>query len=327
MTNRHVTPLVPTALLLVVGLLAAAPLHAQGPPSAVEYYHLGALGSVRVVTNQSGAVVSRHDLMPFGEEWQPVTLGREALLFTGKERDYDTGLDYFGARYYRAGLGRFTTVDPVETTPENVIDPQRWNRYSYVRHSPLRYVDPDGRYTTDCATGDAACHQQAMKFEEARQKNLKRRSTRNAAEAYGKPGDDNGVHVHFNVPEQGGYDDGVVDASGSAPMKPDIHVWIKASVQGAEYERLVAHEGSPVSDAMRFVMSGFDQRFNYTYFETEFRAFAVGASVMPYERKTVCGTGPCSFSFGPRDASTIRRYLRTAPRYAVIAHRYVFPRR
>ena len=68
---------------------------------------------MRVVTNQAGAVVSRHDLMPFGEEWQPATLGREALLFTGQERDYYTGLDYFGARYYRADTrARFTTVDP-----------------------------------------------------------------------------------------------------------------------------------------------------------------------------------------------------------------------
>jgi RHS repeat-associated protein len=152
MTNRHVTPLVPTALLLVLGLAAPAPVHAQGPPSTVEYYHLDALGSVRVVTNQAGAVVSRHDLMPFGEEWQPVTLGREALLFTGKERDYDTGLDYFGARYYRADVGRFTTVDPLVPEDHALADPQLWNRYAYVRNNPLRYTDPDGRCIWDlCA--------------------------------------------------------------------------------------------------------------------------------------------------------------------------------
>jgi RHS repeat-associated protein len=52
---------------------------------------------------------------------------------------------YFGARYYRADIGRFTTIDPVYTWKENLEDPQRWNRYTYVRNNPLRYVDPDGR--------------------------------------------------------------------------------------------------------------------------------------------------------------------------------------
>ena len=44
-------------------------------------------------------------------------------------------------------VGRFTTVDPVYTWQENLEDPQRWNRYAYVRNNPLRYVDPDGRDT------------------------------------------------------------------------------------------------------------------------------------------------------------------------------------
>lgn len=52
---------------------------------------------------------------------------------------------YFGARYYGSKIGRFTTVDPVYTWRENLVDPQRWNRYAYARNNPLRYVDPDGR--------------------------------------------------------------------------------------------------------------------------------------------------------------------------------------
>ena len=52
---------------------------------------------------------------------------------------------YFGARYYGSKIGRFTTVDPVYTWQENLVDPQRWNRYAYARNNPLRYVDPDGR--------------------------------------------------------------------------------------------------------------------------------------------------------------------------------------
>jgi RHS repeat-associated protein len=69
----------------------------------------------------------------------------DTRLFTGKKRGSETGRDYFGARYYRANRGRFTTVDPAMTLSENLVDPQRWNRYTYVRNNPLRYVDPDGR--------------------------------------------------------------------------------------------------------------------------------------------------------------------------------------
>ena len=52
---------------------------------------------------------------------------------------------YFGARYYRADLGRFTTVDPVLDQQAALTDPQQWNRYAYVSNNPLKYTDPDGK--------------------------------------------------------------------------------------------------------------------------------------------------------------------------------------
>ncbi len=74
------------------------------------------------------------------------------LRFTGKERDAETGLDYFGARYYASRVGRFTAVDPVVPIDAALRDPQLWNRYAYVRNNPLRYTDPDGRCIWDlCA--------------------------------------------------------------------------------------------------------------------------------------------------------------------------------
>ena len=63
--------------------------------------------------------------------------------FTGKERDTETGLDYFGARYYSSAQGRFTSVDP-ENAGADLEDPQSWNGYAYARNNPLKYVDPDG---------------------------------------------------------------------------------------------------------------------------------------------------------------------------------------
>ena len=135
---RDGRPAVLTALLL--GLLAVSPVRAQ----VVEYYHTDAIGNVRAITDASGNVIERHDYQPYGEEWLPQG-GTQPLRFTGKERDAETGLDYFGARYYGSRIGRFTTVDPVYTWRENLLDPQRWNRYAYARNNPLRYVDPDGR--------------------------------------------------------------------------------------------------------------------------------------------------------------------------------------
>jgi len=64
--------------------------------------------------------------------------------FTGKERDGETGLDYFGARYFSANAGRFMSAD-APFADQHAADPQSWNLYSYVRNNPLRYTDPTGR--------------------------------------------------------------------------------------------------------------------------------------------------------------------------------------
>ncbi len=67
--------------------------------------------------------------------------------FTGKERDSESGLDNFGARYYGSGSGRFTSVDPKLTGvpfPKHVHNPQLWNMYGYVANNPLKFVDPNG---------------------------------------------------------------------------------------------------------------------------------------------------------------------------------------
>jgi len=130
------------ALVFLAVVLGVSRVGAQ--PAVVKYYHLDGLGSVRAVTDEAGQLLERHEYLPFGEEWNPQPAG-DSRKFTGKERDAETGLDYFGARYYGAEIGRFTTVDPVYTWRENLVDPQRWNRYAYVRNNPLRYMDPDGR--------------------------------------------------------------------------------------------------------------------------------------------------------------------------------------
>jgi RHS repeat-associated protein len=64
--------------------------------------------------------------------------------FTGKERDSESGNDYFGARYYASSMGRFMSVDPAFES-EILELPQTWNRYSYVYNRPTYSNDPDGR--------------------------------------------------------------------------------------------------------------------------------------------------------------------------------------
>ena len=137
---------------IVLGLALAPVVPALHAGDVVEYYHLDGLGNVRAVTNQAGQVIERHDYLPFGEECttgpcasNPGVGVGQPRKFTGKERDAETGLDYFGARYYGSKIGRFTTVDPYLDTTMALVDPQRWNRYAYGRNNPLRYVDPDGR--------------------------------------------------------------------------------------------------------------------------------------------------------------------------------------
>src|SRR5690348_16091258 len=74
--------------------------------------------------------------------------------FTAKERDNETGLDYFGARYYSDVQGRFTSPD------EPLVDqwetnPQSWNLYAYGRNNPLRFADPSGQKCVDTSNGPA----------------------------------------------------------------------------------------------------------------------------------------------------------------------------
>jgi RHS repeat-associated protein len=156
-------------------VLACGPL--AGPAWAqhfepMEFYHYDALGSVRLVVSfphDSGTyTISRHDYLPFGEEIQVGTFGRARNLgygngdttpqrFTAKERDPESNLDYFGARYYSGAQGRFTSADR-PFADQHPVDPRSWNLYAYVRNNPLRNVDPDGTACFD-HTGAQGCWQ------------------------------------------------------------------------------------------------------------------------------------------------------------------------
>jgi RHS repeat-associated protein len=129
-----------------LGRLAAEYSTLTLPAAEVSYMFTDMLGSVRAVTSQSKTVAERYDYLPFGRMLSAADNGRSASgcyqsnpdvqvnsrtppKFTGKERDAETGLDYFGARYYSAAQGRFMSPDPVLSSAR-LWDPQSWNRYS-----------------------------------------------------------------------------------------------------------------------------------------------------------------------------------------------------
>jgi RHS repeat-associated protein len=137
-----------------MGLLAAEYSTAtNNSPCTTCYLTPDHLGTIRLITDQNGNVVSRHDYLPFGEEVAANSFGRDShwgvggdtvnQKFTGKERDSESGLDYFGARYYGSSMGRFMSPDHplIDQHPEN---PQSWNLYAYARNNPLINIDPTG---------------------------------------------------------------------------------------------------------------------------------------------------------------------------------------
>jgi len=110
----------------------------------VQWYMTDHLGSSRVIWSTAGADIS--DFYPFGGERviSAAAGGNNRYKFTGKERDSESGLDNFGARFDSSTLGRFMSPDP-ENAGASDDDPQSWNAYSYALNNPLNATDPDGR--------------------------------------------------------------------------------------------------------------------------------------------------------------------------------------
>jgi RHS repeat-associated protein len=102
-----------------------------------EYYHTDHLGSTRLVTSENGVTTEEIMYKPFGEQLNET---EERYTYNGKELD-ETGLYYYGARYYDPVIGRFISRDPLAGKRES---PQTLNRYAYCRNNPLRYFDPAG---------------------------------------------------------------------------------------------------------------------------------------------------------------------------------------
>jgi RHS repeat-associated protein len=113
--------------------------------SGIYYYLEDQLGTSRVIANSSGNICYDADFYPYGGERIVVDTCPQNYKFNGKERDIETNLDNFGARYNASTMGRFMTPDPDMISKDRLADPQRWNMYAYVRNNPLRFTDSTGK--------------------------------------------------------------------------------------------------------------------------------------------------------------------------------------
>lgn len=145
-----------SVLLLSVPNLASAKKY---------YFHEDHLGGASIITDEEGEVVAEYQYYPYGEIYSEEISDTEfdnSYKFTGQEEDSETGLYYYGARYYNADFARFMSQDPAvydERFLEMLRDPQSFNSYAYVRNNPIKYIDPSGEYvveTGEIEDGDTA---------------------------------------------------------------------------------------------------------------------------------------------------------------------------
>ncbi len=123
--------------------------------SNIYYIHPDYLGGTQIVTDSAGSLkVQDIEYYPFGQILSNIKSGAfdESHKYTGHEYDIDTGLNFMQARYQHGGEGRFWQQDPIVREIDNsklellILDPQRWNSYSYASNNPLKYIDPDGKF-------------------------------------------------------------------------------------------------------------------------------------------------------------------------------------
>jgi len=121
-----------------------------GPKATLSFNFSDWLGSKRLQSNFTGTTQNTWASDPFGSYLKALGAGADATEhhLTGKERDLESGNDYFGARYYESGIGRWLSPDwaskPTPVPYANLGDPQSLDLYDYLKNNPAATADPDG---------------------------------------------------------------------------------------------------------------------------------------------------------------------------------------
>ncbi len=156
---RYTTPSASTTpklaeLYIHLGSLPVAVVDGSiaNPGGEAKWLHPDLVGSVRLVTDDSGVVLAEREYHPFGEvRSESGSLPQDDIAFAGKESFDDFDIADFSARSLHAGLVGFTTPDRVAIG--DISDPQSFNRYAYARMNPSSFVDPSGQVVSPVVIG------------------------------------------------------------------------------------------------------------------------------------------------------------------------------
>jgi RHS repeat-associated protein len=275
-----------------------------------DHYAYDHLGNARYVYGYNGAT-DVSDFYPFGGERAISSAEGNKFKFTGKERDSESGLDNFRARFDSSTLGRFMSPDSgVDQHPEA---PQSWNLYNYGLNNPLNLVDPTGEYVCGAGVTQTMCDnfQRSLDAAQADANKLKEtygadsteyKDAQRAVDFYGEENIDNGVTLTLGgqpKDAEGQVDPHVGSTTPTAknPLGQKITVhFAESAFSGSPDEALViTHEGSHGADASDWVKSGFSPAKNPSLYQTEWRAFHVTQSIAE-----ASGYGPVGFIDGQR---------------------------
>jgi RHS repeat-associated protein len=240
--------------------------------------------------DSAGNIKEDEDYYPWGIDLPLVNNDPNHYKHNGKERDTETGNDYYGKRYYSPSLSRFLTPDPFLNSgrPD---DPQSWNRYAFVRNNPLKNFDPNGLYDLNntCGANDAKCNKQfeqhakdlkkgvsdlQKKLDKVKDPTQKTR-LENALKAFGTEGDHNGVNVSFGATGDGaaGQTNPVTDQQNHTTF----NVILDPSKLGStnEYGIDAAHEGTHIDDMQNGL--GNPNLPTLSFFSLEYRGYETSA--------------------------------------------------
>jgi RHS repeat-associated protein len=259
------------------------------PSGTVHYYFSDRLGSARVVTDANGNLQQQSDYFPYGGEIVINAGDPNHYKFTGKERDAESGLDNFGARYFGSSLGRFMSPDPLLNSghPGN---PQTWNRYSYALNNPLKIKDPTGLYNVNCGD-DKSCQKSAERLKKGLEKLQNKvdkmkdsdQKTRleHALGAMGTENDGNNVNVSFGAivgtaaATTDAHFDSATNSYSSFDVKFDMSKTGNSDANGMAING--AHEGTHVGDYQDPLGRSQNPATAMDGFQYEFRGYQTSA--------------------------------------------------
>ncbi len=286
----------------------------------VYYYSADHLGTSRVIAevpagSTTATLCYDADFYPFGGERTYTTTCSQSYKFTGKERDPESSLDNFQARYNSSGFGRFMSPDPAGLKAVRLQNPQTWNWYVYTMNNPMRYTDPTGKYT--CADDKNKCQtDQDVAFEAARQRDLQSKDPRvvASAKAYGDPTKDNHVVVSY-ISGTTGFTTPTFRINGNTT----ISVQIPGEDVGIAFDAAVGHEGTHVEQDQALAASiktdgRFDNSLNLTTYQAELAAYQVSASIYQASGQSYSFDAAGQYLFEPGSTQAqvnqaINRYL------------------